>query len=181
MPRKNLLALLALPLCLATAAHAEETSVRGTQRPDIIDARTGGKLVLDCTGRAQDILVIRLGDGSVWAAGTLAQLKMGVARGIGQGGLEVADPNAYAQRALPQNATIGTEDKVAGPTGPQTTAEAPKTDSGGKTGDTGVWNEAIEVVDLRITIPAVPSAFGRGSVTLYRGAAVMDTDRINLR
>lgn len=164
MNRTTLIALIALPLALAANAAGAETSVRGSQRADVIDGRIGGKLAFECTGRAQDVLVIRLGDGTVFAAGTLAQLKAGISRGVGQGGFSATDPNAIAQRALATNG--------------QASAEGPKPAAGGN-GD--VWNEAVEIIDLRMTIPSAPEIFGRGSVTLYRGAAVMDTDRISMR
>ncbi|MFM2164321.1 MAG: hypothetical protein RL325_758 [Planctomycetota bacterium] len=182
MNRKTLIALLALPLAmpLALAANAAgaETSVRGTQRADAIDGRIGGKLSFECTGRAQDVLVVRLGDGTVFAAGTLAQLKTGISRGVGRGGFEVTDPNAVTQRALAMDQQVSAEDKVAGPLAPATGADGPKP---GTQGGGNVWNEAIDIIDLRMTIPSAPGIFGRGSVTLYRGAAVMDTDRIDMR
>jgi len=178
MNRTTLTALLALPLALAANAAGAETSVRGSHRADVIDGRIGGKLAFECTGRAQDVLVIRLGDGTVFAAGTLAQLKAGISRGVGQGGFSATDPNAIAQRALATNGQASAEDKAVGPLAPATSAEGPKPAVGGN-GD--VWNEAVEIIDLRMTIPSAPEIFGRGSVTLYRGAAVMDTDRISMR
>jgi hypothetical protein len=173
MTRRELIApLIALPLALAGIAHAQETAVRGSQRPEVIDARVGGKLMFECAGRAQDILVIRLGDGSVFAAGTLAQFKAGVARGTGQIGYQATDPNAIEAPKSPKPG------KGANTSAPSFGEEIP----GEKIPATGgVWDEVIEAVDLRITIPGAPAAFGRGSVTLYRGAAVMDMDRIDMR
>ena len=178
MLRKNLLALLAVPLCLATAAHAQETAVRGTPRPDLINARVGEKLMFECAGRAQDILVIRLGDGSVFAAGTLAQFRAGIARGTGPVGYQATDPNAVQGPSNPAPGNGGATGKKPKPVAPDSGEQLPveKKPAGG-----GVWDEVIDAVELRITIPGAPAAFGRGSVTLYRGAAVMDMDRIDMR
>lgn len=93
MNRMILTALLALPL--AAAAHAQESVLHGAARADVIDGRVGGKLVFTATGTASDVMVIRLGDGSVYAAGTMAQWKAGVARGLNAETVAAEDPNAF--------------------------------------------------------------------------------------
>jgi hypothetical protein len=93
MNRMILTALLALPL--AAAAHAQESVVQGAARADVIDGRVGGKLVFTATGTASDVMVLRLGDGSVYAAGTMAQWKAGIARGMNAETVASEDPYAY--------------------------------------------------------------------------------------
>lgn len=94
MLRNALIALLALPL--ASTALAQEGALRGTIRKDVIDGRLNGKLHFTVTGEASDVVVVRLGDGSVFAAGTMQQLSAGVSRDIGGATIVVNNPNATA-------------------------------------------------------------------------------------
>lgn len=193
MNRKILAALLALPL--ASAAHAQETVIQGSQRPDLIDGAVGGKLVINATGIESDVMVIRLGDGSIYAAGTLAQFKAGVVRGSGNGHFSAVDPNAHqgatsapTKRAMAPkapllkpidalNQKLGLKAAASGNRPVDDSVNATDPDTGG----TDVWNENPGLVELHITIPAASAAFGRGSVTVTRGDAIRDTDRISLR
>lgn len=111
MLRNALIALLALPL--ANTALGQDTVLRGATRKDVIDGRINGKLYFAATGEASDVVIVRLGDGSVFAAGTMQQLAAGVTRDIGGATLVVFDPNAAAPMSksatLPNQVKLPTE------------------------------------------------------------------------
>lgn len=71
MLRHALIALLALPL--ATTALADESLIAGAESDELVTGQFGGVTPIACSGRADDTVVIRNGDGSLYAAGTLAQ------------------------------------------------------------------------------------------------------------
>jgi len=72
MLRHALIGLVALPL--ATTALASESMLAGAESDEIVTGRLGGATPIACSGRADDFVVIRNGDGSLYASGSLAQL-----------------------------------------------------------------------------------------------------------
>ena len=87
MLRHALVGLLALPL--ATTALAQESIVAGADSSETVIGMLGGATSVACTGRPDDSIVIRHADGSLYAAGTLAQ--RGATRSL------VGDPVAYSE------------------------------------------------------------------------------------
>lgn len=75
MLRNTLASLLALTL--TGAALAQESAIVGAFRPDAIDGRAGTKLVFTAVGQADDVVVLRMTDGTLIAEATLMDLAKG--------------------------------------------------------------------------------------------------------
>ena len=160
MLRHALVGLLALPL--ATTALAQESIVAGADSSETVIGMLGGATSVACTGRPDDSIVIRHADGSLYAAGTLAQFTgKGRAKSVGPIKVTVV---SFADASLGDSAGI---DPALG-------------DATLNEGDPNPL-PAPGTMQLILTIPKTSMRFHQGEVAVYRGAKLVDADPIKLR
>ena len=150
MLRHALVGLLALPL--ATTALAQESIVAGADSSETVVGMLGGATSVACTGRPDDSIVIRHADGSLYAAGTLAQF-------TGKGRIKSVGPIKVT--------VVSLADASLGDSGPGKFDPNP--------------GPAPDTMQLILTIPKTSMRFHQGEVAVYRGAKLVDADPIKLR
>lgn len=159
MLRHALVGLLALPL--ATTALAQESIVAGANSDETVMGSLGGTTSVACTGRPDDLIVIRYADGSLYAAGTLAQFTgKGRAKSVGPIKVTIASFGDASMGDPGQDAVLGQ-------------------DSLGEAGPNPL--PAPDTMRLILTIPKTSMRFHQGEVAVYRGAKLVDADPIKLR
>lgn len=150
MLRHAIVGLLALPL--ATTALAQESIVAGADSNETVIGMLGGATSVACTGRPDDFIVIRHGDGSLYAAGTLAQF-------TGKGRTKSVGPVKVT--------LVSFGDASLGDAGPGKFDPKPA--------------PAPDIMQLILTIPKSSMNLHQGEVAVYRGAKLVDADPIKLR
>ena len=160
MLRHAIVGLLALPL--ATTALAQESIVAGADSNETVIGMPGGATSVACTGRPDDFIVIRHGDGSLYAAGTLAQFTgKGRAKSIGPVRVTIV---SFGDASM----------------GDQAGSDPTLGDAVLDEGDPAPF-PAPASMQLILTIPKTSMRFHQGEVAVYRGAKLVDADPIKLR
>jgi hypothetical protein len=182
------------------AAAVDELRIQQPGQHASADALVGlvnGKLGFRAAGAPRDLVVIRLADGSVFATATMEELAMGL---VGdhkvpvEPGAEIAQKAARAGKGA--NPTLSTgkrpvalaKPKPQGASkpgsggvpeiGPETGGPTPHGE-GGIAGAPEIEQEEQKLV-ADFIFASIPAAFHGGSVSIYRGAQLIDRDRIIL-
>jgi len=190
--RQNLNNLMIAPTCLcalalATAAGAaayDERAISQSTQAYLVTGEAGTKVAFRATGAPTDLVVIRLPDGSVFAAATIEELEKGITGGEHK---IPSEPKPLPKPAPTKSAATdgdGTEPDLgdAGAIDDASTAV-----SSGKVSDPiGMDDDTLAkalIGDTRETwfvFASLPWAFHGGSVSIYRGAELLDRDMILL-
>lgn len=200
--RQNLNNLMIAPTCicvlaLATAAGAaayDERAISQSTQAYLVTGEAGTKVAFRATGSPSDLVVIRLPDGSVFAAATIEELEKGITGGEHK---IPSEPKPLPKPGPAKSAATdgdGTEPDLgdAGAIDDASTAvSSGKVSDPIEMDDDTLAKDAGAVLapsktlidDTRETwfaFASLPWAFHGGSVSIYRGAELLDRDMILL-
>lgn len=180
--------------CAAGAAAYDERAISQSTQAMMVAGAAGGKLAFRASGAPTDLVVIRLADGSVFAAATLEQLAKGLTgtdhkipedpRPI-EPAKSAEEDGKETQPGLGEEGEVLDDGAIAVSSGKTSEPTEIEVDDGtlSKEDDTAVSQKTLveeKAMEAWFTFASIPWAFHGGSVSVYRGEALLDRDMILL-